>query len=110
MPFDIYDFENITEERRKSVAQTIRPVSVEEIKKIGQQLFKFAEDPSRDALLQFLAEHPGASYYHAVASDGVNAIYCPDKDKGLWFLPGTGLGPLQASGRRIMKEAIAGHK
>jgi hypothetical protein len=41
-------------------------------------------------------------------SDGVNIVYCRDKDKGIWFLPGSGLGPLQATGRKVMKDAISG--
>jgi len=38
----------------------------------------------------------------------VNIVYCRDKDKGMWFLPGSGMGQLQATGRQIMKEMIAG--
>jgi hypothetical protein len=26
----------------------------------------------------------------------------------MWFLPGSGMGPLQATGRKIMKEMITG--
>ena len=110
MPFDTFDFESITEERRKSIAKTIRPISLEEVKKMGQTLFKYADDPSRDAFNQFIAENPGASFHHAETTDGVNILYCSDKDKGLWFLPGTGLGPLQERGRRAMSESIGGHK
>ena len=106
MPFDTYDFESITEQRRKSIAQTIRPISLEEVKKLGQELFKYADDPWRDAFNQFLAEHPGCSFYHADASEGVNILYCPDKDRGIWFVPGTGLGPLQERGKKAMKDSI----
>jgi len=110
MPFDTYDFESITDERRKSIAQSIRAISLEEVKKMGQQLFKYAEDPWRETFNQFVAENPSGSYYHAVTSDGVNLLYCSDKDKGLWFVPGTGMGPLQERGRRTMKESIGAHK
>jgi hypothetical protein len=48
----------------------------------------------------------GATFHHAVTSDGVNILYCRDQDKGMWFLPGSGMGPLQARGRQIMKEMI----
>jgi len=41
-------------------------------------------------------------------SDGVNIVYCRDQDKGIWFLPGSGMGPLQVTGRKVMKEMIAG--
>jgi hypothetical protein len=41
-------------------------------------------------------------------SDGVNIVYCRDKDNGIWFLPGSGLGPLQATGRKAMSDIIRG--
>ena len=34
-------------------------------------------------------------------------LYSHDNDKGLWYLPGSGIGPLLVAGRQIMKEAIA---
>jgi hypothetical protein len=43
-------------------------------------------------------------------SDGVNIVYCRDKDKGIWFLPGSGMGPLQATGRKAMSEIIQGKR
>jgi hypothetical protein len=37
-------------------------------------------------------------------------LYARDEDKGLWYLPGSGIGPLSVAGRQMMKEAIkAGH-
>jgi hypothetical protein len=106
MPFDTFDFDSVTEKRRQSIAQSIRQLSLEDVKKMGQQLFKYADDPWRDAFNQFLGENPGATFYHADASEGVNILYCPDKDRGIWFVPGTGLGPLQETGRRTMKGSI----
>jgi hypothetical protein len=44
-----------------------------------------------------------------VTSDGVNILYCRDKDKGMWFLPGSGMGPLQAKGRQTMKQTSVVH-
>jgi hypothetical protein len=108
MAFEKFDLENLDKERRKAIASSIRPISVEELKKLGGELFRYAEDPWREAFFQFIAENPGATYHHAVMSDGVNIVYCRDKDKGIWFLPGSGLGPLQATGRKVMKDAISG--
>lgn len=110
MPFEKFDVENLNKERRKSAAQTVRLVNVEELKKIGNEIFRFADDPWRQTFFTFISENTGATFYHAVASDGYNLIYCPDKDKGMWFLPGSGLGPLQERGRKAMKEIIAGGK
>ncbi len=108
MPFDTFDLENIDKERRKAIAKTIRHIDVEELKKIGGEIFRYADDPWREAFFQFLDENKGSTFHHATTSDGVNIIYCRDKDKGMWFLPGSGMGPLQAKGRKIMTEMIAG--
>jgi hypothetical protein len=108
MPFEKFDLENLDKERRKAVAKSIRTISVEELKAIGEEVFKYADDPWREAFFRFVAENPGCTFHHAITSDGVNIVYCRDKDKGMWFLPGSGLGPLQTTGRQIMKEMIAG--
>src|SRR5437764_430472 len=104
------DFENLTKERRKSLARTIHVISVAEMKTLGDELFKYVDDPWRDAYFRFIAENAGVSFHHAVTSDGVHLLYCKDKDKGIWFLPGHGKGPLQENGRRTMKELIEGSR
>ena len=108
MPFEKFDLETLDKERRKAIAKSIRTISVEELKKLGGELFHYAEDPWRETFFRFIAENAGATFHHAVTSDGVNIVYCRDTDKGMWFLPGSGRGPLQARGRKIMKEMIAG--
>jgi hypothetical protein len=108
MPFDKIDIDSIDEERRKSIAKSIRPVTVEELKKLGNEVFHDIDDPWRETFFRFIEEHRDATIYHAIASDGVHMLYCPDKDKGIWFLPGSGKGTLSAKGRQMMKEAIAG--
>jgi hypothetical protein len=108
MAFEKFDLENLDKERRKAIAKSIRTISVEELKKLGGELFRYADDPWREIFFRFIAENAGATFHHAVASDGVNIVYCRDQDKGVWFLPGSGMGPLQTSGRRVMKEMIAG--
>jgi hypothetical protein len=108
MPFEKFDLENLDKERRKAIAKSIHTISVEELKAMGEEIFTMAGDPWRDAFFQFIAENPGSTFHHAVTSDGVNIVYCRDKDKGMWFLPGSGMGPLQATGRQVMKEMITG--
>lgn len=108
MAFEKFDLENLDKERRKAMAKSIRTISVEELKKLGGELFRYADDPWRETFFRFIAENAGATFHHAVASDGVNFVYCRDQDKGIWFLPGSGMGPLQATGRKVMQEMIAG--
>jgi len=108
MAFEKFDLENLDKERRKAIAKSIRTISVEELKKLGGELFRYADDPWREAFFRFIAENPGATFHHAVMSDGFNIVYCRDQDKGIWFLPGSGKGPLQATGRQVMKDLISG--
>src|SRR5437867_12167432 len=108
MPFEKFVLESLDKERRNGIANSIGTISVEGRKRLGGELFRFADDPWRETFFRFIAENAGATFHHAVTSDGVNIVYCRDKDKGMWFLPGSGMGPLQATGRQIMKEMIAG--
>src|SRR5438045_1439597 len=108
MLFEKFDLESLNKERRKAIANSIRPIDIKELKKLGGEIFHYADDPWRETFFQFLVENSGSTFHHAVTSDGVNIIYCRDKDKGMWFLPGSGMGPLQAKGRQIMTEMIAG--
>jgi hypothetical protein len=108
MPFEKFDLGELTKERRKSIVESIRPISVEELKTVGDEIFKYFDDPWRVAFFDFIAQNRGATFHYAVTSDGVHIVYCRDKDKGIWFLPGQGKGPLQARGRQTMKEIIEG--
>ncbi len=106
MPFDKLDFENLTQERRAAIVKSLRSINADELKKLGAEIFHWADDPWRDAFYKFISDHPGATFHHAVTSDKVNIVFCREEDKGLWFLPGSGMGPLQARGRQMMKEVI----
>lgn len=108
MPFETFDLENLNKERRKAVAKTIRTVTVEDLKKMGNEIFRYADDPWRETFFNFIAENPGSTFHHAVTSDGYNVLYCRDKDRGMWFLPGSGMGPLPERARKAMKEIIDG--
>jgi hypothetical protein len=110
MALEKFDLENLDKERRKAVANSIRPISVEELKTLGNEIFRYADDPWRESFFGFIAENRGSTFHHAVMSDGVNVVYCRDHDKGMWFLPGSGMGPLQASGRKMMSEIIRGQR
>ena len=108
MPFEKFeDVEAINKERRQAIAKSIRVISVEELKKLGGEIFDTPDRPWLDAAVQLIAENPGATFYHASAGEGVVFLYVRDADKGLWYLPGSGLGPLSEGGRQLMKEAIA---
>jgi hypothetical protein len=108
MPFEKFeDVGAIDQERRKAIVQSIRIISVEELKKLGEEIFDSPDRPWRQTFLEFIERHPGDTFHHASAGQGVVFLYSRDADKGLWYLPGSGVGPLSEAGRRLIKEAIA---
>ena len=100
------DIESITEARRKAIEQTVEPIGIDELKSLGEKLFPFLDHPWRHTFFQFLEENTGNTFYHATTNDQVEIIYCPAKEKGMWFLRRGGMGPLQARGLKIMKETV----
>jgi hypothetical protein len=104
MAFDKYDFDSLAEERRKSIGESIRSIDVDELKKLGNEIFRNLDDPWRETYLGFIAEHPHCTFHYATTTDGVHIVYCDDKNRGMWFLPGIAKGPLQAKGCQVMKE------
>ena len=108
MPFETVKMDEITAARRKAIAASIRIISVEELKALGAQLFPLMDNPWRDKFFGFIAENAGATFHHATAHDGVQIIYCNAENKGMWFLPGTGMGPMQPKGLSILKQIVEG--
>ena len=108
MPFDTINMEEITEARRKAIAASIRTIDIEELKTLGGRLFPFIDDPWRDKFFAFLAENSDATFHHAITHDGVQIIYCRAKEKGIWFMPGTGMGPMQSEGLKALKQIVEG--
>ena len=110
MSFEKFDLDALNAERRASIAKTIRTITVDELKKIGEQLFPTAGDPWGELFYQFLGDNKTSTFHHAVTSDAVQLVYCRDRDRGLWFKAGNGKGVLQERGRTVMKEMIEHHK
>jgi hypothetical protein len=98
----------ITKARRKAIAESIRTISAEELKALGEKLFPGVDHPWREKFFAFINENPGATFYHATTHDSVQIIYCHAKDKGMWFLPGSGMGPMQPNGLGILKQIVEG--
>ena len=107
MKSEMFDINELTDARRKAISKSLRTLNEEELKKLGEQLFPNV-DPWRDQFFTFLAENKSATFYHGTTHDNVQVIYCPAKDKGIWFKPGAGLGPMQAKGRAILKQIVEG--
>jgi hypothetical protein len=108
MPFDKFvDLPAVREDRRKQMRASLRGISIDELRKLAKEhQDEFVDDPSRDKLLRLIEERPRASFYHAVPQENIVVIYCRDEDFGLWVLPGSGMGPLDETGKGHIREAI----
>ena len=102
------NIEEITEERRKAIAASIRTISVEELKALGEQLFPLLDHPWREMYFGFIARNSDATFHHATTKDHIQFIYCHAKDKGIWFVPEVAKGPMQAKGLAILKQIVEG--
>ena len=108
MPFDKFvDRQTVSEERRQAIQGSLETMSLVELQQIVKELSDFEGDPWRENFAGVIKAHPEASFYRAVTQEGAIIFYCPGDDTGLWFLPGSGMGPLPAEVKRHMKEAMA---
>jgi len=106
MAFDNLNMDEVTEARRDAIRDSIHPITVEELKALGEGIFPYADHPWREKFFSFIAENTGAAFHHAVTHDRIHIVYCPAKEKGMWFVPGSGMGLLQAKGLKILKEIV----
>ncbi len=100
------DIEQITEDRRKALEKTLEVISTEDLRSVGEKLFPFVDHPWRQTFFDFIAENAGETFYHGATHDAVDIVYCPAKQKGMWFTKGRGMGPLQERGIGILKEIV----
>ena len=109
MPFDKLKFpEELFKDRREAVTQSLTSISLDELKQVEKQhQEEFVGDPWRDEFLRLMAEQPRAGFYRAMPQPNVVVYYCAEADFGFWVVPGSGSGPLDESGKRLMKEATA---
>ena len=106
MAFEDQSMAELTEARRQAVQESIHSITTAELKSLGEGLFPYVDHPWRERFFSFLAENEGAAFYHAVTHDNVHILYCAPKEIGMWFLAGSGMGPLQPKGVQILKEIV----
>lgn len=95
------------ENRRTMVKKTISPISLAELKQLGEKRFPIVTDPWCARYNEFLATQPDAKYYRAEIPEHAEIIYCADTGTGIWFLPDKGMGIIQSKGREILAEVVA---
>lgn len=94
------------ENRRMMIKKTIRPVTLAELKQLGEKRFPIVTDPWCIRYGEFLTHNAEAKFYRAEVPEHAEIIYCADTGKGVWFLPGKGMGIIQSKGLEILKEVV----
>lgn len=106
MQNDHIDIGNMIKERRKSVEESIRPISNAELKTLQESLFTDPLHPWAEPFRLFAEENSGEVFYHATTSEHVQVVYCRAKEKGIWFRPGVGIGIIQPMALGILREIV----
>ena len=101
------DIEQINEDRRKAFRQNIEVISADDLKALGERLFPYADHPWKQKFFEFIEEHSSDTCDHAATNDGIEVLYCPATEKGMWYTKARGMGPLTAKAIAAMKEIIA---
>ena len=106
MPTESSNPEEITDSRRAAIEDTIHTISLDEVKALGEELFPILDHPWREAYFKFIAENTNGTFYHAVTDDRIHIVYGRPAEKGMWFVQGSGRGPLGDKGLKILKEIV----
>lgn len=94
------------ENRRILIKKTIRPATLAELRQLGELRFPIVTDPWCTRYNEFLTTNAEAKFYRAELQEHAEIIYCADIGKGVWFLPGKGMGIIQSKGLEILKEIV----
>ncbi|MEO7933929.1 MAG: hypothetical protein ABIT76_12295 [Chthoniobacterales bacterium] len=100
------NIEEIMKSRRHSVEESLTTISVAELKMLTDELFPFNDHPWLEKFLTVIHDPASGTFHHAVVDNRVDVLYCHNKDIGMWFIPGSGKGPLQPEQLKIMREIV----
>lgn len=106
MEHENLDIGSINSERRHAVEESITPICHDEVAALQESLFPDPAHPWAELFRRFVEEHRGTLFYHAVTHDQVQVIYCREQERGIWFVPGVGIGILQPRALEALREIV----
>ena len=98
--------EDTMETRRAAVRKPIRTATYEELKTLSEKRFPVVSDPWCMRFNEFLDNHKASKFYRADIPGGAEIIYNREAEKGVWFLPGNGMGIIQPKGLKALAEIV----
>ena len=106
MEQEIFDIKEVMESRRHSLEESLNTISVAALKSLTEELFPSFDHPWLEKFSEVVCDPASGTFHHAMADDRVQVLYCHDKNIGIWFIPGSGKGPLQPNQLEIMREIV----
>jgi len=92
-------FDETLAARLKSVGESLRPATAEELHKLLAEIF--ARDPLHpwvESSTRFVQDHQDETAYSAQISDGVGLVFYPRTGRGIWYQFDKGLGKVAGIG------------
>jgi len=108
MEHENLDIGSIVGARRQAVEASIKPMGADELAALQHTLFPDPTHPWAEVFQRFVEEHRGSLFYHAVTHDQVQVVYCRELERGIWFVPGVGIGIIQPLALNILREIVDG--
>jgi hypothetical protein len=100
------NIKEVMESRRHAVEESLHTISVAELKALTDELFPSVDQLWLEKFLSVINDPTSSTFYHALTGNRVQVLYCQDKNIGMWFVPGSRIGPLQTDQLKIMKEIL----
>jgi hypothetical protein len=106
MEHENLNIKEILESRRHAVEESLSTISSAELKALTDELFPSADHPWLEKFSEVISDPASGTIHHAMTDDHIHVLYCHDKNIGMWFIRGSGKGPLQPEQLQIMREIV----
>ena len=94
------------ESRRHEAEESLRTISVAELKTLTDALFPDVTHPWLEKFSEVVSDPASGTFLHAIVDECAHVLYCHTKNIGMWFIQDIGKGPLQPDQLEIMREIV----
>src|SRR4029450_7015980 len=85
MEIENLNIEEIMVIRRHAVEESLRTISVAELKALTDELFPDVDHPWLEKFLSVISDPTSGLLHLAITDDRIHILYCHDKEIGMWF-------------------------
>ncbi len=77
MEHENLNLKEVMESRRHAVEESLRIISVDELKALTDKLFPYADHPWLETFLNVVSDPTSGTFHHAVTDDRLDEVNCP---------------------------------